>query len=301
MILLLLAAALALIYFPAIARTLGRRLSPREWARMTTLALVTGAIGLQVFLLALAAPSILRAGGARDLARVCDRFLGHIPHATPPTGWAAAALVLVSGAGAAFGFRRVRRDLAALEVEPHLGLHLQMEGYDLVILPIEAPIAYSREATPAQVVISTGMLQALSDQQLQLVLAHEVAHLTEGHERTLRLLAVIRASLGWMPGVRASIEATRLALERVADETAAGSSFEKRRHLAAALQRIGPRLASVAAAAFGGPDGLGERIAAMKGELDPLPSAHRTVLTGAVSGLRTFAALGLVVLVAVCT
>ena len=56
--------------------------------------------------------------------------------------------------------------------------------------------------------------------ELDAVVRHELAHLRHRHHRDLALATVADATLGWMPGLRASTAALRLGIERSADEEA---------------------------------------------------------------------------------
>jgi len=288
--------ALALLYLPALARPLGRRMPPQEWARIATGAILWGGVTMGLTLLALAAPTVLAAFGIGGLARLCDRLLGHLPHLAPTAGWGAAVLLAASLAAAARALVRARAALARLQVEAGIGEHVGMEGFELVILPTEAPVAYSRAGLPHQVVVSQGIVRTLTGAQIAMLLRHEHTHLAQGHERTLVALASLRRGLRWLPGLGASVAAARLSLERVADEEAAGDVPGRRRALAAALLATGmPGREGLAA--FNAAEGLQERVRAMLAGFPPAPPGVARLLRGGATALRSGPAvlLGLLV------
>lgn len=287
MILGLLVLALALLYLPANAHRFGRRLPAREWARTVNIALFAGAATLNLSLLSLATPSVLRFFGAAELARLCDEFLGHLPHGAPLVGWGALGLMLMMGGLAGAGAARTRSQLAALEIEPCLGQHIPHVDFDVVVLPSSEPVAYSRAGARRQIVVSEEVVEALTDGQFEMLLRHEMSHLDEGHERILRRLSALRHSLRWMPGFSRSIQAATLAIERVADEAAAGSDKVRRGALADALLATSRLGVCDAATAFNSVDGIRERIDAMSEGLAPLTRSERAVVRGSIAVLRT--------------
>src|SRR5712691_10001323 len=99
-------AALALLVLPALAWRVGRRLAPREWARVTVGCLVVGAVGLELALVLLGAPTVLRAIGVRELTAGCERTVGNLSPGGPEIGWLATAWALVVPLLAGQGARR---------------------------------------------------------------------------------------------------------------------------------------------------------------------------------------------------
>jgi Zn-dependent protease with chaperone function len=140
-----------------------------------------------------------------------------------------------------------------------------------VVLDDPRPAAYCVAGRPAAIVITSGALALLEPPQLRAVLAHERAHLAQGHNA---LSTVTRALAATFPAVplfaRGSTEIARLA-EMSADDAAARSAG--RPALAAALLAIatGARY-PVTGPAAGRPAGGQE--AAAKQDAHPAPAGH---------------------------
>jgi Zn-dependent protease with chaperone function len=303
-IFLLIAVALGLLYLPILFYPFGRRLPPQDWSHMTTRSIVMGASALLVSLLLLAAPPLLRASGAGELAQLCDEFLGHVPHSGPVTGLFAAIAFAISISCAALSRIRTARTLADLTVERFIGTHIPTSGFDLVILPAPQPLAYSRQGNPPQVVVTSGLVDSLSDDEFSILLKHEATHLRCGHETDVRTLTMVSWALKWLPGVSRSVSIARLAMERHADEEAAGAQPASRRALARALLASATWMTPDAAPAFNNVQGLSERLEAMTAAAPPLSSRQRVCMT-LLAGLMRFSvgaggALGLMLMGGVC-
>ena len=165
MTLLLLFSGLGLLGLPACARPLGRRLPPAEWARVCAGLLAAGAIVVEASLAIQAAPTMLRTVGLEDIAEMCE----HVAPGGAPVGIAAAtaAVVIALLAGrAALGVRRRHR---TARVAREIGWHGTLGGHRLVVLPSEELVAFSTAGRPGQVVMSRGLITALSDDELAAV------------------------------------------------------------------------------------------------------------------------------------
>ncbi|WP_030159875.1 M56 family metallopeptidase [Streptomyces sp. NRRL S-244] len=99
---------------------------------------------------------------------------------------------------------------------------------ELVVLQEEHPDAYALPGRPGRIVITSGMLRALSAEEREVLLAHERAHLKGRHHL---LVGMAELAAHCHPGLRAVREPLRYALERCADEYAAQAVGD--RHLAA--------------------------------------------------------------------
>lgn len=123
-------------------------------------------------------------------------------------------------------------------------------------------VAYSVDHLGPQVVITQGLLDTLTPQQVDAVVAHEHAHLRLGHPRLLLAAAAARLGLRWWLPARRSHAALRVAVERWADDEAAAEPA-RRQHLRAALVTLAAVDLGGAAAAFSLADATLERIEAM--------------------------------------
>lgn len=270
----LLLAGLCLLALPGAARRLGRRLAPAEWARLCVVALAAGAAVLELAVLLYASPTVLRAIGIPDLADVCERALGVLLPGGALLGWpaavVAAALPLLIGAGAV----RARRSQRAVHVEAWLGEHERFGGHALVVLPTDCVLAFCANGSTPQIVVSRGLVAALTPDELDAVLRHEAAHLEHRHQRFLLLASALEHGLAVLPFIRPSTAALRTALERWADEAAAGTSYASRAVLRRALLGVTTAMVSPAVAAFSAADTVAERLAALNDDA-PRPSALR--------------------------
>ena len=83
----LIIAGLALVALPGWTASLGRRLVPREWARLTVASLSVGLVAVHLGLLMTAAPTLLGAVGGHDLARLCHQALSPLTPGGAVVGW----------------------------------------------------------------------------------------------------------------------------------------------------------------------------------------------------------------------
>jgi hypothetical protein len=279
---------------PALLRRLGRRLAPSEWAQLTFIALVGAGVLVEAGLILVAAPTVLRSIGMGVLADACDRLVGPLTPLGDGVGWVAAALAVASPVLGAVGWVRARRRLGTLAIEPYLGRHESYDDHEVVVLPTEAHIAYSVDLGVPQVVLSQGLVDALDEDQLEVLVAHELAHLRHDHPRMLLVAAAVRSALAWWPMVRHSHRAFRASIERWADECAAGGQESTRRSLSEALHKVAAVARPAPIATFSLADATAERIEAMRSR----PEAPWTVraalyLPGAAAGAFTLGSIGL--------
>lgn len=267
MAIVLLLGGVALLVLPGLARRAGRLLVPREWVRLCVVALVTGAASFELGTLLLAVPTVLRALGIQALEAACERLAGPLAPTGGPGGWSAAALAVVFPILFIMGARKATRSCRRLWLEPWVGEHTSFAGLDLVVLPIDDVVAISISGTTQQVVVSRGLCSLLPPAQLAGVLRHEAAHLRFRHQRLLIFAVAIDRSFGFMPPVASSTYALRTALERWADESAAGAESESRRSLRQALLAVAQVRLDSAVCAFSCGGTVVERLSAL--ERDP--------------------------------
>ncbi len=270
----------SLVALPGVVRRLGRRLPPAEWARLCALALLVGAALFELGLLLYAAPTVLSAAGVHAWSLACEQILGPLVPAGPQAGWAAAVLAIILPAVAGLRARRAWHHLAACRADAGLGDHHHYRGHDLVILPADEPLAVAVGGCPSQILLSEGMLQLLSADQLDAVLRHEAAHLEHRHHRYLLLASAVEDSLRWIPGARTSAQALRTSLERWADEQAAGATPARRATVREALLDVTLAATGSAVAAFNDADTVVERLTA----LDQVPPSPGRLGRAAVYG-----------------
>ncbi|MFI4971221.1 MAG: M48 family metalloprotease [Hyphomicrobiales bacterium] len=120
-----------------------------------------------------------------------------------------------------------------------------------------------RAGRRGQVHLTTGLLGALLPEQLDVVCAHEEAHLRLAHHRYLGVATTVEGAMWFWPPSKSSARVLRRALERSADECAAGDSVRVRAQLASALLTVAVEIDRPVLAAFSALDGLVERVAAM--------------------------------------
>lgn len=214
-------AGLGLLVLPGVAASRARHLRPSEWRRLNRIAIGLGVVVVQLGLLLVAVTMLLGAAGVESVAHACHHLLGPVLPGGAVTGWASALASLALFAVACATHRRSRRLQCASRVEEWLGEHRQLPDVMLVVLPTDAIVAYATPGSPPQVVVSRGLTRALEADELDAVVRHELAHLRNRHHRDLALAAIVDATLGWIPGLRASTAALRLSIERAADEEAA--------------------------------------------------------------------------------
>lgn len=125
---------------------------------------------------------------------------------------AAAGLLAWRGGAAAAAVLRLRADLRrARQVAGGTGA-------ELAVLPDDHPDAYALPGRPGQIVVTTGMLNALDPDEREALFAHERAHLRCRHHL---LLAAMELAAVFHPALPALKEPLGYALERAADEAAA--------------------------------------------------------------------------------
>ncbi|MER7750548.1 M56 family metallopeptidase [Kitasatospora sp. NPDC097643] len=113
---------------------------------------------------------------------------------------------------------RARRALTGLPAGPE-------PSGDLAVLPDRNPYAYALPGSPGRVVVSTGMLAGLAEDEREALLAHERAHLLHRHHRYL-LTTQLAACVN--PFLRPLQEAVAFSAERWADEESAQAVGDRR-------------------------------------------------------------------------
>lgn len=242
----------------------GRRLPPSEWAKLCAAAVASGLALIQLGLILLAGPVILRAIGAPSLAAACARVSGPLLPGGAVAGWLAAAAGVLLPAVAMRSWRRLVRVRETLAHGLWLGEHRHIASREVVVLPVERPLALSLGGRYRSIVVSTGLEATLSETELGAVVAHEGAHVDNHHEAFVSLAAIAHETLGWLPPVRRSVSAQRIATERWADEHAVKTVPNGRLVVAEALARLGCHEPSLAVASFSDTETIAVRIDALR-------------------------------------
>jgi hypothetical protein len=268
------------IVLVGLSRSVCRRTSPRAAAWSVTAAMVllaastVGALVLLAWPLAARLPVIAREGGWHPSA------VNHVVPVPVPVS-ILAAVILVVLAGLVIDQALRIRD-GVVEVSR---MHTELApagGAAVAVVQDSRPSAHALPGTLAhrgRVVVSTGLLDALDDEERAAVLAHEHAHLAHAH-RLFVVVAALAAALD--PVVWWCRHDVEFALERWADEDAAsrtGRAVTARALARAALAKLSSvhqMPAPARATALGlARLGVAHRVAAL---LEPEQQQRRTAL-----------------------
>jgi Zn-dependent protease with chaperone function len=198
----------------ALSRPLARRLSPRTAAPALVLASALAAAATTWGLLLLAATLLQEAPPVTE--RVSPRALALGEPVPNVVGVAAAAMLAVGLYRLAVTVRSRRSTHRALRQ-----LCDSSAAEELVVVAAREPHAVAvpdRPGRAGRILVTSGMLAALTADERGVLLAHERAHLREGHSWQR---AVVDAAAALNPLLRPAREAVAFLLERCADEAAA--------------------------------------------------------------------------------
>jgi Zn-dependent protease with chaperone function len=297
-------AALILLGYAGLLAVLGPRVllrgrwtdrSPKlgiiTWQALTATVLVS--VAMAGF--ALAVPTVRVSADLADLFRACIMTL-RSQYAAPGGALAAAlgataALAVLgrawwcvaSSLGGALRSRRHHRNTVDLlgRPEPALGA---------VVIEHAEPVLYCLPGARRRIVISSGALRVLDDEQLAAALAHERAHLTQRHDLVLALSGgLARAFPRVHVFTRAHSETLRL-VELLADDVAARTS--PRLVLAEALLNLGGGTAPAPALAAGGSTAAA-RVHRLIGPYRPLSRVRAMLTSTAVAVALALPVIGL--------
>src|SRR5246127_1511869 len=96
----------------------------------------------------------------------------------------------------------------------------QIKGRHLRILDVEAPLAYCLPGVRSRVVVSSGALNTLSDNEVTAILRHERAHLRARHDLVLEMFTAVHAAFPRFVRSRSALDAVQLLVEMLADDAA---------------------------------------------------------------------------------
>ncbi|WP_243063019.1 M56 family metallopeptidase [Humibacter sp. RRB41] len=180
---------------------------------------------------------LLRAAGAFT----ADLFAGRLPpEANFPEMFALAGAVLL---GVHLLLNLVRTAWRAERQRRHHAQLLRLLSDPLPerpgtrVIDHAAPVAYCLPGVPRAVtVLSAGLLDLLSDDELAAVVAHERAHVQQHHHVLLVAFSAWRSALPWFPIATRAHDAVGLLVELLADDQARRTVSE--RHLSRAVARV---------------------------------------------------------------
>lgn len=116
----------------------------------------------------------------------------------------------------------------------------QHRDYELILFHADELLACAVPLKRATVFVSSGLREALTDAELDAVIAHEHAHLTQRHGLALRIAHVNSVALGAFRAGRELRRASLLLVELAADDAAAKATSSAA--LAGALTTMGTEL-----------------------------------------------------------
>lgn len=245
---------------------LAERLPPRTATWLLTVSAVVlagtscAALGLLATAAAMRLPVVDSMGG------MSLRTVIHLDPASLPVGAIAAALF--GGAAVAAvraAWLRTAALMAARQEARHLAGAGALAGGEQVLTIVDDSVdAYAVPGRPGRIVITSGMLDALTDSEREVLLAHERAHVSACH---YVFTALVRLCAAANPLLRPLAAAVNYGVERWADERAASVTGSRPlvahtvakaalASAAAPARRPGP---AVVLARLTGPNQLGRR------------------------------------------
>jgi len=258
----ILAAGALLVCLLLLALVVPRRLAGAGWAlRCPGQALLLWqAVGLAVGLLAieLAVTLALSPAGPTHAQALTMLATGDVD-----------AMPVWSGVALAVGVLLLLRLLTVLLSSAALTLrarHRHRRLVDLVgtrnpllpgarVVDHDRPLAYCLPGLRPRVVLSSGVLALLRDDEVRAVLAHEAAHVDQRHDLVVLPFVALRSTFPGVRGVRTAQREVAFLVEVLADDAAT------RRHapdvLARALYKIGSAGVPTGGLGAGGPGGSG--------------------------------------------
>jgi Zn-dependent protease with chaperone function len=196
------------------ARPLAERLPPRTATWLLTLSAIVLAAASAAVLGLLALAAAMRVPVFASLGRLCARAMSRVDPAPLMLGAIAALLLAV----AALSVLRVAWLRTSALVSAHREARsLSGDGRLLVIVEDSRADAYAVPGRPARIVVTSGMLNALTEAEREVLLAHERAHTSARH---YLFTAAVRLSAAANPLLRPLAAAVSHSVERWADEQA---------------------------------------------------------------------------------
>ncbi|MEQ8437819.1 MAG: M56 family metallopeptidase [Ilumatobacter fluminis] len=247
-----------------VVTALHRRVRPQLAAALLTGGILGVAVAVVPTLVVLAVGFLVHLPFLGGGFEWCRAALGFHASVNPWLG-AAAAMTL------AFGVVRVVRSVRAWR------RHRCAEAGAPALVTSDDWFAYSLPGPGRRIAVSSGLVDALDGEELEVVLAHERGHARHRHDRQL-LVAELAAGL--VPPLEWLRRRLRFALERWADEEAVTAAGGDRERVAFTLAKValGPSEAPRTVAAFNGL-GVAARVEAL---LRPQPLRHEGFWTSTI-------------------
>lgn len=239
--------------------------------------------------LALAVPLRVLSSGPAELLAHCATLVREAHRDPAAAAFAVAGLLLAAGVVTRLAYalgsharQAARRRQAHAEALTLLGRPHPRLG--AVVVEHATPAAYCLPGRRGLIVVTTGALDALSDEELHAVLEHERAHLRARHHLAVAAAAALTRAFPRVPLLAAAAEEVPRLVEMAADDTA-GARGDRGR-VARALVAIAGAGAPAGALAAGGPTAL----ARVRRLLDPAaPLPRGTAVAGIVTALALLA------------
>lgn len=270
--------AFLLLIVPGLSRGAIRRLSPDVWVRLAVVAVASGLVLMEAGLVFAAVPTVMRPLGLTGLADLCQRAAGHLFPGGATTGWLAAAAAVALPTAVASGALAAGRSHQKLCDHATVGRVVDSaHGYLIIEVPTDQQLAVAARGRPGCVIVTSGVLSVLSEDERSAVIEHEIAHLRRSHWRWLAVVAGARRAFGWFYPVRRSLQLLRLGIERVADEDAAAGNPLVRSAIRRALVKLSTGSNPSSVMAFSLPDQVIERVRALE---KPVPTSSVLTLAG---------------------
>lgn len=202
------------------ARPLVGRLPPAAAAWLLVLSALALALASSAVLGMLALTALVRIPLVDSLAGMSWPVISQHDPAATPVAMAAGALLAAAATAACRALWRRARALIAAGREAY---HLPGAG-QVVVTDDAAADAYTLPGLPCRIVITTGMLRALSGPERQVLLAHERAHASGLH---YLFTTAARLAAAANPVLLPVSSAVGYAVERWADERAAAVTGDR--------------------------------------------------------------------------
>ena len=202
------------------ARSLADRLPPAAATWLLAASSVALAVASSVVLGLLALTALLRVPFVAALAKVSVNMVSYLDPASLPVAIIAGALLAAAAAAAC---RALWRRGGAIVAAGRHARRLPGSG-QVVVTDESAADAYTLPGWPCRIVITTGMLRALTDSERQVLLAHERAHAGGSHYLFTSAARLAAAANPLLRPVAAQVGYT---VERWADERAAAATGDR--------------------------------------------------------------------------